>query len=153
VEGERDRPDVGELVGQRGDRGGEQADGLLDIVAEVDEALGPSAPLDLPEHGAELGLRKLVHRPLDARGQPGSRQSRLLDGCQHGTQPSTELRFGTIADRMSADRPTGLPSAQKRPRQGQRDAGTKARSGKGGRDAASVPEARARSVYRPSERP
>ena len=90
VERERDRAHVRELVGQGGDRRREQADGLLDVVAQVDEVLGASAALDLREHGAELGLGKLVHGPLDARGEPRSSESGLLDRRQHGTQPNIE---------------------------------------------------------------
>src|SRR5262249_13019998 len=102
VERERGRPHVGELVGQGGDWRGEKADGLLDLVAEVDEAFGPRPSLDLAEHGAELGFRKLVHCSLDARGQPCSRQSCLFDWCQHGRQPSSELRLRATADGMGA---------------------------------------------------
>ena len=56
VERERDRPHVGELVGQGGDRRGEDADRLLDLVAQIDEVLGASAAIDLPEQGRQLGL-------------------------------------------------------------------------------------------------
>ena len=104
VERERDRPHVGELVGQGGDRGGENADGLLDLVAQVDEALGARAPLDLPEQGAAARPRGCwciacwTRAASRAPARPVSSDRR-----QHGTQPSTEPRFGTIADRMSAD--------------------------------------------------
>ena len=47
VERERGGPHVRELVGQGGDRGGKEADRLLDVVAQVDEALGAGAALDL----------------------------------------------------------------------------------------------------------
>ena len=103
VERERDGPHVGELVGQGGDRGGEDADRVLDLVAQVDEALGAGPAVDLPEQGAQLGLGDPVHRLLDARGEPCPGQARLLDRRQHGTQPSTPPRSGTIAGRMSAD--------------------------------------------------
>ena len=66
VQGEHDGADVGELVGQGGDRRREEADGLLDIVAQIDEMLARAA-INLPEQAAELGLRELMHRPPDAR--------------------------------------------------------------------------------------
>ena len=109
VERERDGPHVGELVGQRGDRGGEDADGLLNVVAQVDEVLGARAAVDLRQQGAQLGLGDPVHRLLDPRGEPCPGEARLLDRRQHGTQPSIPPRFGTIADRN--ERRRGLPRA------------------------------------------
>jgi hypothetical protein len=84
VEGEGDEMEVGELVGEDGERAGHDVDRLRLAVAEVDQVPARGQLADRGHHFEERGLGNGGERPADVRGERGAAQSKFFGGREHG---------------------------------------------------------------------
>ena len=82
--------DVRELLGEGGQRSGQDADDLDGVVAQVDQAARARPDVEAVEQGLKLGLGQSRERPVDAPRHPRAAQAQILDGCPHEAMLSKE---------------------------------------------------------------
>ena len=82
---QRDEMDVGELVGQDGERAGQHADGVGLAVAQVDQVAAerPRRAMRCGSASTTLRLGDLVERLADAAGEAQAAQPQFFGGGQH----------------------------------------------------------------------